>query len=118
MYEYSFILERVVDGDTVIGTVDLGFNTYVKQTFRLANINTPELNSSDPILKEQANKAKAYTSAFFVLDEKAIAQGDRIVVKSIKPITKDKYGRYLGIFLCGTRILNEELVNNGLAVKY
>ena len=115
MYEYKFTLERVIDGDTVVGVVDVGFNVSVRHTFRLANINTPELNSSDPVLKEQANKAKAYTVAFF---EKVSSEGGKVILQSIKPISIDKYGRYLGIFAYGARVLNEELIANGLAVKY
>lgn len=42
MYEYSATITRVVDGDTVDCTVDLGFNLFKKVRFRILNIDTPE----------------------------------------------------------------------------
>lgn len=42
MYEYNATLVRVVDGDTVILDVDLGFHMRGTLTFRLVGINTPE----------------------------------------------------------------------------
>lgn len=115
MYTYNFTLIRVVDGDTVIGYVDLGFDVQIKQTFRFADINTPELNSSDPLLKEQANKARDFTLKFF---EDAKINNKKVTVISSKPIIKDKYGRYLGTFVCENLILNQQLIDNGLALKY
>ena len=31
MFEYNAVLDRVVDGDTVDATIDLGFDTWKKQ---------------------------------------------------------------------------------------
>ena len=43
LYHYKMTVTKVVDGDTVYGDVDLGFNIgYKKMEFRLSGINTPE----------------------------------------------------------------------------
>ena len=47
MYEYNAIVDRVVDGDTIKCTVDLGFSTWKKITVRMEGINTPESRTRD-----------------------------------------------------------------------
>jgi len=42
MYEYKCKIIRIVDGDTFIGQVDLGFNMTTEQRFRVDKIDTPE----------------------------------------------------------------------------
>lgn len=42
MYQYFATVDRVVDGDTVDLTVDLGFKVTIKERFHLANIDAPE----------------------------------------------------------------------------
>ena len=42
MYEYNFKLLKIVDGDTVDGIIDLGFDVSVKKRVRLVGINAPE----------------------------------------------------------------------------
>ena len=41
MYEYAATVERVVDGDTVDVTLDLGFSIQYQARIRLLGINTP-----------------------------------------------------------------------------
>ena len=52
MYIYNAKLDRVVDGDTVDATVDLGFDTWKFIRIRLVGINTPESRTRD--LEEKA----------------------------------------------------------------
>lgn len=59
MYEYYAKLIRVVDGDTVKLEVDLGFNCLIRETFRLADLDTYEMNDKDPTLRDLAKKEKA-----------------------------------------------------------
>lgn len=120
MYEYKYSHIRTIDGDTIVGKVDLGFNISVNQTFRLAGIDTPELNSSDVILREEANKAKEYVNIFFKIATDNLYQ---VFVISEKPLKTDKYGRYLGTFIFADKdgqiqILNKLLLENGLAKEY
>lgn len=52
---------RVIDGDTFILDIDLGFRTYMEQYFRLQGVDTPELNSRDLAERERAKLATAFT---------------------------------------------------------
>ena len=48
MYEYRIHeVDRVVDGDTIDVTVDLGFDILYKTRVRLYGINTPETRTKD-----------------------------------------------------------------------
>ena len=59
MYEYNAIVDRVVDGDTIDCTIDLGFKTWKKVRVRLEGINTPESRTRDLGEKELGLAAKA-----------------------------------------------------------
>lgn len=79
MNEYSGIIERVVDGDTLVINFDLGFNVWTKQKVRLARINCPEMKT------EEGKVAKAFTDIYL---------NEEVTVKTSK--TKlDVYGRYI-----------------------
>ena len=54
MYEYKAIVDRVVDGDTIDVTIDLGFKTWKKVRVRMEGINTPESRTRD--LEEKKRK--------------------------------------------------------------
>ena len=59
-FVYNAILERVVDGDTIDVTLDLGFNVKLhKQRVRLAGIDTPESRTRDLAEKALGKKASA-----------------------------------------------------------
>jgi micrococcal nuclease len=47
LYTYKGKCIRVVDGDTIEGMIDLGFNTWITITIRLDGINTPESRTRD-----------------------------------------------------------------------
>ena len=112
-YTFFAKLSRIVDGDTLLLDVDLGFFININVKVRLAAINAPPLNTKD------GEKAKA-----FVEKELTDAQ---LVIESRK---KEKYGRYLTyIYYHKTydeyediirhgKLINEELVKAGLANKY
>lgn len=59
MYEYNAKVDRVVDGDTIKCTIDLGFHTWKKITVRMEGINTPESRTRDLEEKERGLAAKA-----------------------------------------------------------
>ncbi len=46
MYNYNAKCTRVVDGDTIDATIDLGFGVFVAKRIRLAGINAPESRTS------------------------------------------------------------------------
>ena len=58
MYEYNAIVDRVVDGDTIDCTIDLGFKTWKKVRVRMEGINTPESRTRDLEEKKRGLAAK------------------------------------------------------------
>ena len=58
-YVYNATIERVVDGDTIDVTLDLGFDVRLhKQRCRLAGIDTPESRTRDLAEKKLGLDAK------------------------------------------------------------
>ena len=117
MYTYRAKLDRVVDGDTVDLFVDLGFNIWIKDRFRLLDIDTPELRGGTEQTKAAARKAKEFVENLFG------QYNNECEVLSQKD-TKGKYGRWLAtIILVGNKEdskevnLNERLIEAGLAER-
>lgn len=111
MFEYSCKVRRVIDGDTVDIDIDLGFSHWIHgERIRLDGIDTPECRTTDPDEKYFGNLAKEYVLEWIE------QHGPDFRVKTT---CKDKYGRYLGqITTAAGRVLNDELVENHLAVPY
>lgn len=121
LYYRRFTLERVIDGDTVVGTVDNGFYTSIKQSFRLYGINAPEMNSPDATVRDAAKLATEYLTTYMY--------GCKWLVQSFKN-PSDKYGRFLASFHqilsddgkgnieVGDESLNAMMVRLGYAVPY
>jgi len=111
MFEYAVQkVEKVVDGDTLDITIDLGFSMFTKQRVRLNGIDTPESNSKDEQEKKLALEAKDFAIKWF-------AAHPNLIVKTTKD---DKYGRILGeFFVVGqTESLNAQMVRLGYAWAY
>lgn len=106
-YIYNAVVTNVVDGDTIDAEVDLGFRMYAKLRFRLAFINTPEVNSKDPVLNQKAQEAKDYLSKNVL--------GQKVTIESHK---SDKYGRWLAVVYVNQVNINKALLDIGLAVPY
>lgn len=108
-YLYFAIVTNVVDGDTIDCMVDLGFNTFIKERFRLYGIDTPEKNSKLLDVREIAAKATNFV--------KDAVLGKAVTIESIE---KDKYGRWLAkVHVDAVQpTLNEQLVALGLAKVY
>ena len=107
-FVYNATIERVIDGDTIDVTLDLGFSVKLhKQRVRLAGIDTPESRTRN--LEEKALGLKAK---------------DRLIELcvgsfKIKSLGKGKYGRILGIPYTETsEDICEMLVTEGHAVEY
>ena len=87
MWEYAANIYKVVDGDTVYGTVDLGFGIFARQKFRFVAIDTPEIfRPSCDAEKQHGFEAKKFV-------EKCLLN-KTVFIKSYKNKT-GKYGRYL-----------------------
>ena len=96
MYEYNFKLLRVVDGDTVDGIIDLGFDTFVKKRVRLVGINAPEtrLQRSIACIKERNKEKQKGIAAKHKLAE-LLRDQNKITIKTQLDKT-GKFGRVLG----------------------
>ena len=100
MYEYKFKPLRVIDGDTVDGMIDLGFNVSLKERIRLYGINAPEtrLQASIKNMKERyaekdrGLKAKARLKELLAEAKK---QPEGLYIETFLD-KKGKYGRILG----------------------
>ena len=105
MYEYKAKVQRVVDGDTLVAIVDLGFGVFKKETVRFARIDAYETSrrmGTTEAEKKIGLEAKAYV--------KDIIEGKDIVLRTFKQ--KGKYGRFVADILYGDPQinLNDELV--------
>ena len=103
MYTYKFEVTKVVDGDTIYGNADLGFNIKMYVKLRLARVNTPEIRGEE---KEQGLISKAEVKR--LCDE----LGDKVVINTTK---KGKYGRWIAEVLIDGVNLSDHLVEAGLA---
>lgn len=112
LYTYKAQVERVVDGDTIIVLIDLGFKVEERHYLRLRGIDCPEL------VTEEGKRAKRFV-------EKQLAKVSEVILTSTR---SDKYGRYLAdvwlpakaVILSNAKdlvFLNQLLLNEKLAVK-
>lgn len=109
MYTYKISsVNRIVDGDTIDVTIDLGFKILTKQRIRMYGINTPETRTRDKQEKQRGLAAKARLVELLQTE-------DDIILKSHGV---GKFGRVLGELYINDTNVNETLVNEGHAVKY
>ncbi len=114
LYTYKAEVERVVDADTFLLTIDTGFDNWLGSRVRLRGIDAPEISTA------LGRRAYRYVKK---------ALGSRPVV--IKSYKEEKYGRYLiDLFYMRKKvadpqqiaregiILNQELLDLGLAKLY
>ena len=112
MFEYNAVLDRVVDGDTVDATIDLGFDTWKKTRIRFYGINAPESRTRDLEEKKKGLAAKER------LIEILKANDNKFVLKSHGV---GKYGRCLGelyVETLGEVSVQQTLINEGHGVAY
>jgi endonuclease YncB( thermonuclease family) len=108
MYEYNAEVIRIVDGDTIVLRIDLGFKLFWKVSCRLHGINCPEIRSKDSQERIAAKAAKDFTASELPI-------GSIVLVYSVE---LDKYGRPLVDVFYGDKHLNVELVSNNHAKLY
>ncbi len=110
MYEYRCSIERVVDGDTVDVTIDLGFKIFHKARVRLYGIDTPESRTRDKDEKARGLLAKSY-----IVDK--VESTENIIIRTKKD-AKGKFGRILGELIVDNTNLNEAMISKHLGVAY
>jgi|TARA_Y100000592_G_C5387258_1_gene276434 micrococcal nuclease len=121
MYEYNAIVNRVVDGDTVDVTIDLGFSVWKKIRVRMEGINTPESRTRDLEEKKRGLAAKdrlknilEFNDNKCVLKVSGVGKYGRalatVLVESLSPLNGED-----GITLID---VNKQLIEEGHAVEY
>ena len=110
-------INRVVDGDTIDVTIDLGFDLSKKERVRVAGVDTPEKRTRD--LEEKALGIDA-TNWLKEKLEGAIDGEDDLVIRTELVGGMGKYGRLLGWLYIGdsTVSLNEQMIDEGYAWCY
>lgn len=108
MFEYRATIVRVIDGDTVVADVELGFHISLRSTFRLSGINAPETRGVE---RPDGLAASEYL-------KQAISEltddTNELTIRTHKDRT-GKYGRYLAELWVDDINLNEALVAAGHA---
>ena len=117
MHEYSCVITRVVDGDTVDVDIDLGFDMWLKkQRIRLYGVDTPESRTRDLEEKKYGNAAKDFVKSYLPV-------GTKQTLKT-KLDGRGKFGRILGEFVAHESVndrqstINQLLIDNFHAVQY
>jgi endonuclease YncB( thermonuclease family) len=108
LYNYNAEIIKVIDGDTIKAKIDLGFYMTWETNIRFYGINSDELKSEDPILKESAQKAKAYL-------ETLLKPGDKVKISSRN---LDKYKRPIATIYKDGLNVNEQMIVNKHAKPY
>ena len=121
MYEYKAIVDRVVDGDTIDVTIDLGFKTWKKVRVRMEGINTPESRTRNLEEKKKGLAAKArlqeildYNSNECVLKVSGVGKFGRAIasvyVDTLSPASDKSSMTEINV--------NKQLIEEGHAVAY
>ena len=110
-------INRVVDGDTIDVTIDLGFDLYKKERVRVAGVDTPEKRTRDKEEKELGIDATNWLKDRL---EAAIGGEEDLVIRTELVGGVGKYGRLLGWLYIGDQelSLNEIMITEGYAWPY
>jgi len=129
-YSFKVIsIDKIVDGDTIDVTLDLGFSICKSERIRVAGIDTPEKRTRDLEEKELGIDATEWLEYKL---EGAISGEDDLVIRTELKGGVGKYGRLLGWLYIGypkcddncdcechkQRSINEEMVEHGYAWEY
>ena len=110
-------INRVLDGDTIDVTIDLGFDLFKKERVRVAGVDTPEKRTRN--LEE---KALGIDATNWLKDklESTLSGDDELSIRTELVGGVGKYGRLLGWLYVGedTVSLNELMITEGYAWEY
>ena len=117
-YNFRVIeINRVLDGDTIDVTIDLGFDLYKKERVRIAGVDTPEKRTRN--LEEKALGIDA-TNWLKEKLESTLSGDDQLSIRTELVGGVGKYGRLLGWLYVGDEdvSLNEQMITEGYAWAY
>tara|TARA_Y100001973_G_C5207534_1_gene342703 strand:+ start:8078 stop:8527 length:450 start_codon:yes stop_codon:yes gene_type:complete len=108
-------VNRVIDGDTIDITINLGFNLSIRQRVRIAGVDTPEKRTSDHDVEKPLG-----IDATNWLKEKLDGAKNLMVRTEMGSGASGKYGRLLGWLYAGDEAvsLNEQMIAEGYAWAY
>ena len=129
-YNFRVIsVDKIVDGDTIDVTLDLGFSICKSERIRVAGVDTPEKRTRNLEEKELGIDASEWLEYQL---EGAIAGEEDLVIRTELKGGVGKYGRllgwlYIGYPKCGDdcdcechkqKSINEEMIEKGYAWEY
>jgi len=106
-YFYKARVEKVVDGDTIEVTIDLGFLLTTRRRLRLLRVNTAEIHAQEDSLRQKAANAKERMIELLT--------GKDILIRTEKA---DSFGRFLAEVWLDEMNVNDWLLAEGLAVPF
>ena len=110
-------INKVLDGDTIDVTIDLGFDLFKKERVRVAGVDTPEKRTRN--LEEKALGIDA-TNWLKKKLEDTIDGEEELTIRTELKGGVGKYGRLLGWLYIGDAdvSLNEQMIDEGYAWEY
>ena len=110
-------INKVLDGDTIDVTIDLGFDLYKKERVRIAGVDTPEKRTRD--LEEKALGIDATNWLKKKLEDTINGDGE-LSIRTELVGGVGKYGRLLGwLYIDDSEVsLNELMIDEGYAWEY
>jgi len=109
---YRAVIQRIVDGDTLVAEFSIGFQVYALHSIRLIGIDAPEINSGDAERRALGVAAKDFL-------ESICGSGSPIIVTTEKD--RRSFNRYVAtvLFIHEDKICNlsEVMVESGHATK-
>ena len=110
-------INRVVDGDTIDVTLDLGFSLTKKERVRIAGVDTPEKRTRNLEEKELGIDATNWLKDKI---KDTLAGVDELTIRTELTGGVGKYGRLLGWLYVGDDelSLNEQMIEEGYAWPY
>ena len=108
MFTYKAYLERVIDGDTLLVNIDLGFSVFIKQRLRLRGLDAPELGTTKGANSKKFVESRLKNCNFLIIKTHGSDKYDRYLVDVIYLKAEDSEDKVLreGAFL------NNELLDN------
>ena len=112
IYRIKQIL-KVVDGDTIDASIDLGFDISLEKRIRLAGVDTPESRTADANEKKYGLQSKEWL-------KHKVENAEHILIKTELPDSTEKYGRIIGHLFVNDQesSLNDQMIVEGYAWTY
>ena len=105
--DWPAVVRRIVDGDTIVLSIETGFRISTEQSIRLLGIEAPEVFSGPPEEREKGRASRAYL-------ESLAPPGTPCTLRTYKE--RKTFDRYLGsVLLPDGRDVASEMVSAGMA---